>query len=82
MEIPVTVHKVRDMSETAPLPESLRACCKQIAREITEHCEAVRDERVLAARVRICSGYYDSEEVLHLIADRLISEGRTRPPSN
>ncbi len=74
--------KGRDMNGPSPLPEDLRGRCRQIAQEIHEHCGAVRDDKILAARVRICSGYYDSEDVLHVIADRLLSEGHTRPPSS
>jgi hypothetical protein len=61
------------------LPDNLQIRCRQIAKEIHERSNAVRDDKILSARVRICSGYYDSEDVLHVIADRLISEGHTRP---
>ncbi len=74
--------KGRDMSGRSALPEDLRNRCKQIAQEIHERRCAVRDDKILTARVRICSGYYDSEEVLHVIADRLLSEGHTPPPSS
>jgi hypothetical protein len=72
----------RESGESYCLPEGLRGRCRQIAREIHENSETVRDEKILAARVRICSGYYDSEDVLHVIADRLLSEGHTRPASS
>jgi hypothetical protein len=64
------------------LSEDLQNRCKQIAREINDRCGAVRDEKILAARVRICSGYYDSDEVLRVIADHLLSEGQSRPASS
>ena len=74
----------RDRCRTKPdtLSEDLRGRCREIASEIHERTEAVRDEKILAARVRICSGYYDSEDVLHVIADRLLSEGHARPASS
>jgi hypothetical protein len=61
------------------LPDDLQTRCRQIAREIHERSNVVRDDKILSARVRICSGYYDSEDALHVIADRLLSEGHTRP---
>ena len=74
--------KGRDLNGPSRLPEDLQGRCRQIAQEIHEHCGVIRDDKILAARVRICSGYYDSEEVLHVIAERLLSEGHTRPPSS
>ena len=64
------------------LSKDLQGRCSRIAREIQDRGEAVRDDKILTARVRICSGYYDSEDVLHTIADRLLSEGRALPPSS
>ena len=72
----------RDRGGQDTLSADLRDRCRQIAKELTERNGAVRDDKILAARVRICSGYYDSEDVLHTIADRLLSEGHARPPSN
>jgi hypothetical protein len=60
------------------LPEGIQDRCKQIAQEIRTHNGTVRDDKILTARVRICSGYYDSDEVLRTIAARLLSEGQTR----
>jgi hypothetical protein len=74
--------KGRGMDRPSSLPDSLRGPCRQIAQEITEDSAVVRDEKILTARVRICSGYYDSEEVLRVIADRVLSEGHSQPPSN
>jgi hypothetical protein len=78
----VTTRKGRDTDGSCSLPEGLKNRCREIAREIHEYCGGVRDEKILAARVRICSGYYDSEEVLHIIADRLLSEGQPPPISS
>ena len=72
----MTTREGKDTRGRSPLPEGIKERCQEIAQEIHEHCGAVRDDKILAARVRICSGYYDSEEVLHIIADRLLSEGQ------
>jgi hypothetical protein len=69
--------KARAGNRADILPEDLQGRCSQIAREIQERGEAVRVDKILTARVRICSGYYDSEDVLHTIADHLLSEGPT-----
>ena len=74
--------KGRDKNGAFPLPDGLEDRCRDIACEIREYCGAVRDDKILAARVRICSGYYDSEDVLHTIADRLLSEGQVPPLSS
>jgi hypothetical protein len=57
------------------LPEELLSQCHQIAKDLRTRNEMVRDEKILAARVRICSGYYDSEHVIRIVASRLLSEG-------
>jgi hypothetical protein len=82
METPVATKRDSDSKGPRSLPEGLQGRCREIAREIEECCGAVRDGKILAARVRICSGYYDSEEVLHIIADRLLAEGQTPLPSS
>ena len=56
------------------LPAEVRSQCVQMAKEISEQNETIRDRKVFAARIRICSGYYDSERVVSGIASRLISE--------
>ena len=61
------------------LPEELQADCRRIADDLRSGIEKTRDEKILTARVRICSGYYDSEHVLHRIASRLLSEGAPSP---
>jgi hypothetical protein len=57
------------------LPTNVMAQCKQIADEIRTQNHNVRDRKVLAARIRICSGYYDCDHVLRAVAARLLSEG-------
>jgi hypothetical protein len=56
------------------LSAEIRSQCVQMAREISEQNENIRDRKVFAARIRICSGYYDSERVVNGIASRLLSE--------
>ncbi|MFH1312200.1 MAG: hypothetical protein ABIJ00_03145 [Candidatus Eisenbacteria bacterium] len=56
------------------LPAEIRSQCVQMAKEISEQSDTIRDRKVFAARIRICSGYYDSERVVGGIASRLISE--------
>jgi hypothetical protein len=64
------------------LPPEVADECRQIAREIGEQGQVIRDKKVLVARIRICSGFYDSDRVLDLIASRVLSEsGMTRPAS-
>jgi hypothetical protein len=60
------------------LPEELENRCCRIAREIRDRNVSLRDDKILAARLRICSGYYDSEHVLKIVASRLLSEGDFR----
>ena len=57
------------------LPTNVVAQCKQIAEEIRAQNHNVRDRKVLAARIRICSGYYDCDHVLRAVAARLLTEG-------
>jgi hypothetical protein len=82
MENPETMKPDCDSESPLKLPNDLQGHCRQIAQEIHERTTVVRDDKILTARVRICSGYYDSEDVLHAIADRLLSEGYTRPASS
>lgn len=56
------------------LPEALLAECKGIADDLRAGSGEWIDERILTARVRICSGYYDSHKVLHTIASRMLFE--------
>ena len=61
------------------LPAELVEQCKRIAKDVRVQNENVRDDKILTARVRMCSGYYDSEHVLCIIATRLLSEGTAEP---
>ena len=72
--------KHRDQLDT--LPTGLVTQCKHIADGLRTQNEDVRDDKILTARVRMCSGYYDSENVLRMIAARLLSEGSTQPDSS
>jgi len=56
------------------LPDALLADCKGIADDLKAGSGDTADERILTARVRICSGYYDSHQVLHTIASRMLSQ--------
>jgi hypothetical protein len=56
------------------LPAEVASRCKQIGEEIRAQNEEIRDRKVFAARIRICSGYYESERVVRSIASRLLSE--------
>ena len=60
------------------LPTDLAAQCKRIAGDLRAQNEHVRDDKVLTARVRVCSGYYDSEQVLRMIAALLLSEDTSK----
>lgn len=78
----MAMKRARSGSLPSSLSEDLQGRCSRIAREIHEQGEVVRNDKILTARVRICSGYYDSEDVLRTIAERLLSEGQTLPPSS
>jgi hypothetical protein len=54
------------------LPDSLLADCRGIADDLGAGNDDTMDERILTARVRICSGYYDSHQALHTIASRML----------
>ena len=56
------------------LPDALLADCKGIADDLRAGSGEAIDEKILTARVRICSGYYDSHQALHTIASRMLSE--------
>jgi len=60
------------------LPTSMVAGCKEIADEIRGQNESVRYDKVLVARMRISDGYYNSSDVLRVIASRLLEEGDIR----
>ena len=56
------------------LPDALLAECKGIADDLRAGSGEMTDEKILTARVRICSGYYDSHQALHITASRMLSE--------
>ncbi|MFC1799916.1 hypothetical protein ACFL2Z_03290 [Candidatus Eisenbacteria bacterium] len=56
------------------LPDALLADCKGISDDLRAGSGETMDEKILTARVRICSGYYDSHQALHTIASRMLSQ--------
>lgn len=57
------------------LPDGVAGQCKGISDQIREENRSIRYDKVLAARMRISSGYYNSGHVLRVIASRLLQEG-------
>jgi hypothetical protein len=57
------------------LPADLVAECRQISREIRQGKDKIRDTKVIAARIRIETDYYDSDNVLRIVASRMLDEG-------
>ena len=70
----ITVNREDRKMILKSLPAEVRSQCVQMAKDIGEQNQTVRDRKVFAARIRICSGYYDSERVVDSIASRLVSE--------
>ena len=70
----MTVNKSEKKKLLKSLPAEVKSQCVQMAKEISEQNDTIRDRKVFAARIRICSGYYDSERVVSGIASRLVSE--------
>ena len=56
------------------LPVEISSECRRMARDIHAQQHDVRDKKILAARIRMCSGYYDSDMVIRAISTRLLSE--------
>jgi len=56
------------------LPDALLTDCKGIADGLRAGSGETMDEKILTARVRICSGYYDSHQALHATASRMLSQ--------
>jgi hypothetical protein len=56
------------------LPADLVAECRQISKEISDDKDAVREAKVIAAKIRIESDYYTSDNVLRIVASRLLDE--------
>jgi hypothetical protein len=79
MEEGARVDRKKHKERLDTLPAELVEECKRIAEDVRVNNENVRDDKILTARVRMCSGYYDSEHVLCMIAARLLSEGTAEP---
>ena len=60
------------------LPAELVAECRRISEEIGGEREAVREDKIMAARIRIETDYYNSDNVLRIVASRLIEENPPR----
>jgi hypothetical protein len=56
------------------LPVEIASQCRRISSEIRAEQNDVRDKKIMAARIRMCSGYYDSEAVIRAISSRLLTE--------
>jgi hypothetical protein len=65
----------RDRLDT--LPADLAAECRRISREIREEREEIREAKVIAAKIRIDTDYYTSNDVLRIVASRLLDERET-----
>ena len=59
------------------LPAEIISQCRSMAKEIRSQRGDVRDKKILAARIRMCSGYYDSDRVIRTISSCLLSEVTT-----
>jgi len=57
------------------LPADLVAECRQISMEISEQADDIRETKVIAAKIRIETDYYDSDNVLRIVASRMLDEG-------
>jgi hypothetical protein len=75
------VNRQQRNKKLSELPEALLAECKEIAEDLRAGSGEWIDERILTARVRICSGYYDSHKVLHTIASRMLFQDNTETDS-
>lgn len=56
------------------IPADLVADCRQISQEISDQQNTVRESKVIAAKIRIESEYYTSDNVLRIVASRLLDE--------
>ena len=74
MGVRIPVSKAEREHILSDLPVEIASQCKQISREIRAGLDDVRDKKILAARIRMCSGYYDSEAVIRAISSRLLTE--------
>jgi hypothetical protein len=56
------------------IPADLVAECRQISEEISDQQNTIRETKVIAAKIRIESDYYNSDNVLRIVASRLLDE--------
>jgi hypothetical protein len=56
------------------MPDTLADRVKGLSEEIRDGNQNIRYDKVLAARMRISNGYYNSGHVLRVVASRLLSE--------
>ncbi len=55
------------------LPSEIRSECRRIAQDIKSQRDDLREDKIIAARMRMCSGYYDSDLVIRAISNALIT---------
>lgn len=60
------------------LPAELAAECRRISEEIYGEKETIREDKIMAARIRIETDYYNTDNVLRIVASRLIEENQPR----
>jgi len=60
------------------LPAELVAECRRISKEIGDEREKVREDKIMAARIRIETDYYNTDNVLRIVASRLLEENPPR----
>ena len=60
---------------TDDVPPGIKTECKRMAEDLRVETQAVRYDKILAARMRVASGYYNSGHVLRVIAARLLEGG-------
>ena|GEM_PF-2045031 len=58
------------------IPADVAQECREISSEIRLEQHAVREDKVIAAKFRIENDYYNSDNVLRIVASRLLSESR------
>jgi hypothetical protein len=56
------------------LPPEVVAECRQISEDIRGEKEDIREAKIIAAKIRIETDYYNSDNVLRIVASRLLDE--------
>lgn len=56
------------------LPADLVAECRQISKEIGDEKDEIREAKVIAAKIRLETDHYNSNDVLRIVASRLLEE--------